>query len=149
MHWPAPIVASEIEHDRGPVLVTIEYRIDPKDREPFLAALKKLARERRRDGAYAWGVFEDSADLSRMVETFLVETWLEHLRQHERVSNADRVLGYSSPIPDRGCTQNHAPDCRRAWPRSRGSEIDLKSHASTARSHSLTVSARHDEDFCP
>jgi len=92
MHWPAPIVASEIEHDRGPVLVTIEYRIDPKDREPFLAALEKLARERRRDGAYAWGVFEDSADLSRMVETFLVESWIEHLRQHERVTNADRVL---------------------------------------------------------
>jgi predicted MFS family arabinose efflux permease len=92
MHWPAPIVASEIEHDRGPVLVTIEYRIDPKDREPFLAALEKLARERRRDGAYAWGVFEDSADVGRMVETFLVESWLEHLRQHERVTNADRML---------------------------------------------------------
>jgi predicted MFS family arabinose efflux permease len=37
MHWPAPIVSYEVEHDRGPVLVTIEYRIDPKDREPFLA----------------------------------------------------------------------------------------------------------------
>ena len=92
MHWPAPIVASEIEHDRGPVLVTIEYRIDPNDREPFLAALEKLARERRRDGAYAWGVFEDAAEVGRMVETFLVESWLEHLRQHERVTNADRVL---------------------------------------------------------
>src|ERR1041385_6504189 len=42
---PAPIVASDIEHEREPVLVTIEYRIDPKDREPFLAALEKLARE--------------------------------------------------------------------------------------------------------
>jgi len=92
MHWPAPIVASDIEHERGPVLVTIEYRIDPKDREPFLAALEKLARERRRDGAYSWGVFEDAADQGRMVETFLVESWLEHLRQHERVTNADRVL---------------------------------------------------------
>src|SRR5712671_6834044 len=92
MHWPAPIVASEIEHDRGPVLVTIEYRIDPKDRKPFLAALEKLARERRRDGAYSWGVFEDAADQGRMVETLLVESWLEHLRQHERVTNADRVL---------------------------------------------------------
>jgi hypothetical protein len=81
-----------VGNDRGPVLVTIEYRINPKDRQPFLAALEKLARERRRDGAYAWGVFEDAAAEGRMVETFLLESWLEHLRQHERVTNADRVL---------------------------------------------------------
>jgi MFS family permease len=92
MHWPAPVVSHEVEQDRGPVLVTVDYRIDPRDREPFLAALAKLAHERRRDGAYAWGVFEDAAVEGRMVETFLVESWLEHLRQHERVTNADRVL---------------------------------------------------------
>jgi MFS family permease len=92
MHWPEPIVAHEVETDRGPVLVTIEYRINPQDREAFLAALEKLGRQRRRDGAYAWGVFEDAAVEGRMVETFLVESWLEHLRQHERVTNADRVL---------------------------------------------------------
>lgn len=92
MHWPAPVVTREVEQDRGPVLVTVEYRIDPKDREPFLAALEKLGRERRRDGAYAWGAFEDAAVEGRMMETFLVESWLEHMRQHERVTNADRVL---------------------------------------------------------
>src|SRR5262245_25132780 len=92
MHWPEPVVSHDVEPDRGPVLVTVEYRIDPKDREPFLAALDKLAKVRRRDGAYARGVFEDAANKGRMVETFLVESWLEHLRQHERVTNADRVL---------------------------------------------------------
>jgi quinol monooxygenase YgiN len=92
MHWPTPVLAQGVEPDRGPVLVTIEYKIDPKNREPFLAALEKLASERRRDGAYAWGVFEDAAEEGRMVETFLVESWLEHLRQHERVTNADRML---------------------------------------------------------
>jgi MFS family permease len=92
MHWPEPIVAHEVEEDRGPVLVTIEYRINPQEREAFLAALEKLGRQRRRDGAYAWGVFEDAAVEGRMVETFLVESWLEHLRQHERVTNADRIL---------------------------------------------------------
>ena len=92
MHWPTPVIALEVEPDRGPVLVTVEYRIDPHNREAFLRALEKLAHERRRDGAYAWGVFEDAGDEGRFLETFLVESWLEHLRQHERVTNADRIL---------------------------------------------------------
>jgi quinol monooxygenase YgiN len=92
MHWPAPITAETVAHDRGPVLVTVEYRIRPADREAFLAALAKLEPERRRDGAYAWDVFEDAAEEGRMLETFLVESWMEHLRQHERVTNADRVV---------------------------------------------------------
>jgi MFS family permease len=92
MHWPTPIAAHEFDADQGPVMVTVEYRIDPKNRKPFLAALHRLERERRRDGAYAWGVFEDAAEEGRMVETFLVESWLEHLRQHERVTNADRLI---------------------------------------------------------
>jgi MFS family permease len=92
MHWPVPVTTREIEHDRGPVLVTVEYRIDPGNRNAFLAALDQLCRERRRDGAYRWGVFEDAAEEGRFVETFLVESWLEHLRQHQRVTRADRLL---------------------------------------------------------
>ena len=92
LHWPAPIISHEIDNDRGPVLVSVEYLIDPKDRDAFLAALGRLAHERRRDGAYAWSVFEDAADEHRFVETFMVVSWLNHLRQHERVTNADRVL---------------------------------------------------------
>ena len=38
-------------------------------------------------------MFQDAADPARfLVETFLVRSWIEHLRQHERVTNADRVL---------------------------------------------------------
>jgi predicted MFS family arabinose efflux permease len=93
MHWPAPVVTQDIDRDRGPVLVTVEYRLAAdKDREALLAALEKLSQERRRDGAYEWGVFEDAAENLLFLETFLVESWLEHLRQHERVTNADRVL---------------------------------------------------------
>src|SRR6516225_11274944 len=92
MHWPAPMTAQPIENDRGPVLVTVEYRINPGDREPFLEALARLEHQRRRDGAYAWGVFEDAAQEGRFVETFLIESWMEHLRQHERVTKSDRLL---------------------------------------------------------
>ena len=92
MHWPAPVTTHAVEGDRGPVLVTIEYSIDPNNREPFLRALGRYGRERRRDGAYRWEVFEDPAHAGRFVETFLTDSWLEHLRQHERVTKADRKL---------------------------------------------------------
>jgi hypothetical protein len=73
-------------------VVSVGYLIDPKDRDAFLAALGRLAHERRRDRAYAWSVYEDAADQGRFVETFMVVSRLNHLRQHERVTNADRVL---------------------------------------------------------
>jgi MFS family permease/quinol monooxygenase YgiN len=92
MHWPEPVVTGLTEMDAGPVMVTVEYRIDPENRDAFLEALQTLARERKRDGAYAWGVFQDTADPQRFCETFFVESWLEHLRQHERVTKADRVV---------------------------------------------------------
>jgi MFS family permease len=92
MHWPEPVVTHEVERHDGPVLVSVEYRIDPSDRGQFLAAMDQLGYERRRNGAYGWGVFEDSASAGRMLETFLVESWLEYLRQRERVTAADRVL---------------------------------------------------------
>ncbi|MFC5422373.1 MAG: MFS transporter [Stutzerimonas stutzeri] len=88
-HWPEPALAEPVAHDRGPVTVSIEYRIARENRAAFLQAIAKLAAERRRDGAFAWGVSEDAADPERIVEWFMVESWAEHLRQHRRVSLAD------------------------------------------------------------
>jgi MFS family permease len=92
MHWPTPLLSKHVDQDAGPVLVTLEYRVNATEREAFLRALDRLSHERHRDGAYSWGIFEDVAESGRFVETFLVESWLEHQRQHERVTNADRVL---------------------------------------------------------
>ncbi|HSV19306.1 MAG TPA: MFS transporter [Casimicrobiaceae bacterium] len=92
MHWPEPVVTGSIDDDAGPVLVTVDYRVDADHRDAFLELLQRLSRQRRRDGAYAWGLFESTTEPNRYVETFLVESWLEHLRQHERVTQADRVL---------------------------------------------------------
>ena len=91
LQWPDPITTHAIEADRGPVLVTVEYRIDPKNRNAFLKALGENSRERRRDGAYDWGIFEDPADEGRFIETFLTDSWLEHLRLHQRVTKADQI----------------------------------------------------------
>jgi MFS family permease len=90
MHWPQPALSHDIEADRGPVLVTVEYRIDPADRGAFVDAVTKLAQERRRNGAFEWGLFEDAAQDGRFLETFMLDSWMEHLRQHERVTETDR-----------------------------------------------------------
>jgi MFS family permease len=92
LHWPAPVLANNIDSDRGPVLVTVEYRIDLSNRAVFLEALFALSDQRRRDGAFEWGVFEDVAEPGKFVETFLLASWLEHLRQHERVTQEGQEL---------------------------------------------------------
>ncbi|HEX2525694.1 MAG TPA: MFS transporter [Geminicoccus sp.] len=91
-HWPEPLLADPVEHDRGPVMILIEYRIRRENRAAFLHAIHRLAEERRRDGAYGWGITEDAAEPERLVEWFMVESWAEHLRQHRRVSKADADL---------------------------------------------------------
>jgi MFS family permease len=92
LHWATPITKHAVEEDRGPVLVTVEYHIDPKNRAAFLRALGRYSKERRRDGAYQWGLYEDPAVDGRFIETFMTDSWLEHLRSHERVTKADRIL---------------------------------------------------------
>lgn len=91
VHWPAPAVVGRIAHDRGPVLVTLDYRIDPERAREFALAMDDVRVIRERDGAILWGLFVDAADPARYVESFLVDSWLEHLRQHERTTVADRA----------------------------------------------------------
>lgn len=90
LHWPDPVLSNDVEHDRGPVQIAVEYRIAPEDRKAFLAAIVELSHERLRDGAYDWDIFEDATVPGRMVETFLVSSWIEHQRQHHRVTVDDR-----------------------------------------------------------
>ena len=74
----------------GPYSVTVEYRIDPAKRDEFLALLHAGRATRRRDGAYAWGIYQDTDDPSVFVEEFLVQSWSEHQRQHVRVTKHDQ-----------------------------------------------------------
>jgi len=90
--WPAPIVNHDLEPDRGPVLVTVQYRIDPARSAEFAEAMRGVRRIRLRDGAMQWGLFVDSADPTLQTEVFLVKSWIEHLRQHERVTISDRDI---------------------------------------------------------
>jgi MFS family permease len=93
-HWRMPDVVKKSESDlhRGPVLVTVEYAVIPEKRAEFVEAIHQYERVRRRDGAYRWGIYGDTEVADRYVEIFLVRTWGEHLRQHERQTQADSKL---------------------------------------------------------
>jgi MFS family permease len=90
-YWAEPTVVDEPDAEEGLVLVIVDYRIDPENAKEFDQAIERLGRIRRRDGAIRWGVFHDVADPARRLETFLVESWPEHMRQHARFTEADRA----------------------------------------------------------
>ncbi|HKC55367.1 MAG TPA: MFS transporter [Vicinamibacterales bacterium] len=94
IHWRMPAIVKDVrpELDEGPVLVTLEYRVNRDQSQEFLDAIHEYGRVRRRDGAYRWGVYRDLEDADRYVETFLIRSWAEHLRQHERSTKADREV---------------------------------------------------------
>ena len=91
-HWRMPAIVEDVRSalDHGTALVTVEYRVRPHHAKPFLKAMQKYELIRRRDGARWWGIFRDLEDEHLYVETFLVASWAEHLRQHERFTRADR-----------------------------------------------------------
>lgn len=92
-HWRLPALPDHPPAlDQGPVLVTVRYRVDPRRSATFLQAMRPYGRIRRRDGAFWWGVFGDVEKPDTYFETFLVASWAEHLRQHDRFTEADREV---------------------------------------------------------
>jgi len=94
-HWPLPDLGRDslpAGYETGPVLVTVEYAVSPENAKEFLKAVQRYGRIRRRDGASRWSIYHDLENAHRYVETFIVSSWGEHLRQHERFTRADREV---------------------------------------------------------
>ena len=88
-HWRLPPVQTDVD---GPVLVTVEYDVTPGSESEFLTAMREYGRIRRRDGASRWGISRDVEASNRYVETFIVSSWEEHMRQHDRLTRGDGEL---------------------------------------------------------
>ncbi|MBN2039618.1 MAG: MFS transporter [Spirochaetes bacterium] len=81
--------------EEGPVLVTLEYEIDPKKASRFIKAMGPLKATRRKYGAVMWRLFKDVSKPGHYRESFLVESWAEHIRQHERFTVSDiKILNH-------------------------------------------------------
>lgn len=82
----------DVGPDEGPVMVTVEYQIDPSEAAGFAEVMQKTRRARLRQGALSWGLFRDTSAPGRYIEYFVDESWVEHLRRLERFTAADAGL---------------------------------------------------------
>jgi MFS family permease len=114
-----PPVAIDIAADAGPVMVTVEYLIDPARGEAFAEVMQRTRRARLRQGALSWGLFRDVARPGRYIEYFVDENWVEHQRRLERFSAFDAELraqrlafhlGGEPPVTTRYVADGPAPD---------------------------------------
>jgi MFS family permease len=92
MRWRAPCFLNRVANDQGPILAIIEYTIDPSDSSAFLAIMQDISLERRRDGAYAWHMFDDPIEPGKMVETYLIHSALELRYRQARLTMADQMI---------------------------------------------------------
>jgi len=101
----APEPAIPVGPDEGPVMVTVEYLIDPARAAAFGEVMQLTRQARLRQGALSWGLFRDAAVPGRYIEYFLDETWIEHKRRLERFTAADiglrdqRLAFHTGPTP--------------------------------------------------
>jgi MFS family permease len=103
--WREPTVAVDIEPRSGPVIVTIEYVIAEEDVVAFLSAMAERRRIRRRDGARHWALLRDLTNAELWIERYDSPTWVEYVRQNQRVTQADAEIGervralHKGPVP--------------------------------------------------
>ncbi|UWR24530.1 MFS transporter [Sulfitobacter sp. S190] len=94
MHWPAPPLAIDSDdiNDRGPVLITVTYQVTEENVADFRALMQEWSKERMRDGAFEWNLYQSAESPELWIEAFRVPSWEEHLAHHGRVSHEDAVM---------------------------------------------------------
>lgn len=90
--FPEPVPAMAIEPDDGPVMVTLEYLIDPGRKPEFETIMAESRSARLRQGAVSWGLFEDLQRPGRFVEYFACDSWADYLRRFDRFTAQDERL---------------------------------------------------------
>jgi hypothetical protein len=87
-----PEVALALTLKSGPVVIEMDYEIDPAHARPFYDAMQKLERMRKRNGAFDWSIARDIGDPAMWTERFLCPTWGDYLRLRSRFTHSDRAL---------------------------------------------------------
>jgi hypothetical protein len=74
------------------VAITVTYQLAPENVDAFLGQAAELRRVRRRTGASHWHLHRALDDPEHFEELFIVGSWEEHERQHDRLRGDDRAV---------------------------------------------------------
>jgi MFS family permease len=115
--WSEPSVRVDMRPQSGPVVITIEFIIDPADIDAFLTVMAERRRIRRRDGARHWTLLRDLEDERIWVERYHTPTWLEYVRHNQRITQSDAAVSEALRALHRGADR---PKVRRMLERQTG-----------------------------
>lgn len=77
-------VALALTGRSGPIVVEVEYRVDPADARAFYGVMQEVQLALHRNGAFGWSIARDIADPWLWIERFHCLTWLDYLRLRSR-----------------------------------------------------------------
>ena len=84
-----PETALALTGRSGPIVIEVEYCVDPDKARAFYIAMQDVQLVRHRNGAYDWSISRDIHDPTLWKERFQCPTWLDYLRQRSRQTVAD------------------------------------------------------------
>jgi len=100
---PDAELADDLPTTRGRILESMRYHVRPGDRGTFLAAMAEVQHVRGRAGVLFWRLYEDVAHPEAWIELWAVQSWTDHLREQDRLSDHDRrMLAAVTRFHDRG-----------------------------------------------
>lgn len=87
-----PEIALAITSRSGPIVIELEYKVDPASAREFYTAMQEVQLVRQRNGGYGWSIARNLGDPSIWTERFHCPTWLDYLHMRNRRTRVDQLL---------------------------------------------------------
>jgi hypothetical protein len=84
-----PQIAMALTHRSGPIIIEVEYDVDPEQAREFYGVMMKVQSVRKRIGAFEWSIARDIANPAVWVERYHCPTWGDYLRMRDRYTQSD------------------------------------------------------------
>src|SRR5690554_699224 len=87
-----PELQLDLKLRSGPIMIMVDYIVEQKNVDEFLAVMTERRRARIRDGARQWALLRDLENPELWTESYHVPTWVEYIRHNQRRTLADQEI---------------------------------------------------------